>query len=327
MQANTQILKENQMKPINIKWVLAHEPIDLFIRAAEKFKEVLDERAPGQFDVEIQLLSEYCEKHNSGEAIVKHDLMDHVADGRIEMSQMYTYTLSKICPDLDVFDLPFLFRDHEHADRIFEGPIGQKMLSNYSRPDSKIQGLAFTYSGGYKQMLLKDNIETLAEFEGHNMRVSPSSVSADSMASLGATPVKIDVEQMAEAMADGIIDGGESSWPRLYSLGIAEHTKTVIDTNHSLLLTNIIVNTNFLNSLTPEQRQIVKDAAMEAGRHEREISVGEVEPLTNRAIADGIKVIRMSDSEREHFRSATENMYSKWDSHFSPGLVDLIKKS
>jgi TRAP-type C4-dicarboxylate transport system substrate-binding protein len=147
------------------------------------------------------------------------------------------------------------------------------------------------------------------------------------MASLGANPVKIDVEQMAEAMADGIIDGGESSWPRLYSLGIAEHTKTVIDTNHSLLLTNIIVNTDFLNSLTPEQRQIVKDAAMEAGRHEREISVGEVEPLTNRAIADGIKVIRMSDSEREHFRSATKNMYSKWDSHFSPGLVDLIKKA
>jgi TRAP-type C4-dicarboxylate transport system substrate-binding protein len=306
---------------------LAHEPIDLFIRAAEKFKEVLDERAPGEFNVEIQLLSEYCEKHNSGQAIIKHDLMDHVADGRIEMSQMYTYTLSKICPDLDVFDLPFLFRDHDHADRIFEGPIGQKMLSTYSRPDSKIQGLAFTYSGGYKQMLLKDNIETLAEFEGHNMRVSPSSVSADSMASLGANPVKIDVEQMAEAMADGIIDGGESSWPRLYSLGIAEHTKTVIDTNHSLLLTNIIVNTDFLNSLTPEQRQIVKDAAMEAGRHEREISVGEVEPLTNRAIADGIKVIRMSDSEREHFRSATKNMYSKWDSHFSPGLVDLIKKA
>ena len=315
------------MKPINIKWVLAHEPIDLFIRAAEKFKEVLDERAPGEFNVEIQLLSEYCEMHNSGQAIIKHDLMDHVADGRNEMSQMYTYTLSKICPDLDVFDLPFLFRDHDHADRIFEGPIGQKMLSTYSRPDSKIQGLAFTYSGGYKQMLLKDNIETLAEFEGHNMRVSPSSVSADSMASLGANPVKIDVEQMAEAMADGIIDGGESSWPRLYSLGIAEHTKTVIDTNHSLLLTNIIVNTDFLNSLTPEQRQIVKDAAMEAGRHEREISVGEVEPLTNRAIADGIKVIRMSDSEREHFRSATENMYSKWDSHFSPGLVDLIKKA
>ena len=315
------------MKPIHIKWVLAHEPVDLFIRAAERFKEVLNEKAPGQFDVEIQLLSEYCDKHNGGQSIIKHDVMDHVADGRIEMSQMYTYTLAKVCPDLDVFDLPFLFRDHGHADRVFEGPIGQKMLNGYSRPDSKIQGLAFTYSGGYKQMLLKDNIESLAEFEGHNMRVSPSPVSADSMASLGAKPVKIDVEQMAEAMAEGIIDGGESSWPRLYSLGIAEHTKTVIDTNHSLLLTNIIINTDFLNSLTPEQQAIIREASMEAGRHEREISVGEVEPLTERAIADGIKVIRMSDSEREHFRSATENMYSKWDDHFTPGLVDSIRKA
>lgn len=315
------------MKPIKIKWVLAHEPIDLFIRAAEKFKEVVDSRAPGQFDVDIILLSEYIDQHNQGQHIIKHDLMDHVADGRIEMSQMYTYTLAKICPDLDVFDLPFLFRDHDHADRVFEGPIGQQILSNYSRPDSNIQGLAFTYSGGYKQILLKDNIESLSEFAGHNLRVSPSAVSADSMSSLGAKPVMIDVELMAEAMADNQIDGGEGSWPRLYSLGIDRYTKTVVDTNHSLLLTNIIINTQFLNSLTLDQQLVIKEAAIEAGRHERSISVGEVEPLTKRAIADGIRVVRLSEQERDQFRSATAHMYDKWSEHFTPGLVQSIQNA
>ena len=47
------------MKPIHIKWVLAHEPIDIFIRAAEKFAQVVEDRAPGEFEIEVLTLSEY----------------------------------------------------------------------------------------------------------------------------------------------------------------------------------------------------------------------------------------------------------------------------
>ena len=315
------------MKPIKIKWVLAHEPVELFIRAAEKFKEIIEQKALGRFDIEILLLSEYSQKYNDGKKVVKTDLLSHITAGKIEMGQMYTYVLSQFNDDLHALDLPFMFRDHDHAARVFEGPIGQSMLEGYSRGDSKIRGLAFTYSGGYKNLALAENIENLSELADAKIRISNSPVSKDTFVSIGAEPVNLEIEQLTQAMREGKVDGGECSWPRLYSLDTNTVTRTVIDTEHSLLLTNIIANTDFFNSLSEEDRATFLEAAVEAGRHERKISVDDVAPTTERAIKDGIRVIKLSDEEREQFRKSTEYLYEKYQDRFTSGLVDAIKKA
>lgn len=315
------------MTPIKIKWVLAHEPVELFIRAAEKFKEIINDKAPGRFDIEILLLSEYSAKYNGGKRVVKTDLLDLIMSGKIEMGQMYTYVLSKFNDDLHVLDLPFMFRDHDHAARVFEGPIGQTLLDGYSRSNTNIRGLAFTYSGGYKHLAMADNIENLSDLAQTKIRISNSPVSNDTFASIGAEPVKLEVEQLTQAMRDGNVDGGECSWPRLYSLETNTVTKTIIDTKHSLLLTNIIANADFFNNLDESDQQIFLQAAMEAGRHERQISVDDVIPTTQRAIKDGIKVIELSDHEREQFKEATQYLYDKYQNRFTAGLIDAVKNA
>ena len=315
------------MKPIKIKWVLAHEPVELFIRAAEKFKEVLEQKAPGYFDIEILLLSEYSNKYNNGKKVMKSDLIDHVKDGRIEMSQMYTYVLSRFNDDLHALDLPFMFKDHEHAARVFEGPIGQSMLAGYSKGDSKILGMAFTYSGGYKNIALAEEVQNLSELGNAKIRISNSPVSKDTFASIGADPVNLEIEQLTDAMRDGRVDGGECSWPRLYSLDTNTVTRTIIDTKHSLLLTNIIVNTDFFNELPEDICQIMMEAAVEAGRYERQISIDDVGPTSQRARDDGIHVIELSDDEQNQFRQRTEHLYEKYKDRFTPGLINAIKQA
>ena len=71
-----------------IRWVLAHEPIELFLRAAKKFLASMEAIAPGALNIEILTLSEYSEKYNNGETVTKHDLLDLMAEGKIEVSQM-----------------------------------------------------------------------------------------------------------------------------------------------------------------------------------------------------------------------------------------------
>ena len=73
-----------------VRWVLAHEPIEIFIRAAEKFAEIVEEKAPGRLEIEILMLSEYAKKYKNGQRITKHNLLDLMATDEIEMSQMYT---------------------------------------------------------------------------------------------------------------------------------------------------------------------------------------------------------------------------------------------
>lgn len=311
------------MKPIHIKWVLAHEPIDIFVRAAEKFTEVLELTAPGQFDVEVLTLSQYSSKYHSS-PISKHDLLNHMDAGKIEMSQMYTYVLSKYNPDLDALDLPFLFRDHDHAAQVFEGSIGQELLAGYSRA-SNIQGMAFTYSGGFMNMPVNRAITSLSDLAGANIRVSNSPVAQATWAALGANPIVMDVEKITQGIREGAIDAGESSWPRIYACQQNEVAESILEPNHRLLLTNIIINKHFLETLSDDQQTLLKKAAVEAGRYERSVAVAEVEPTKSRCREDGIPVIKLSETDQQHFKKISEQVYAEFEETFTPGLVDSIR--
>ena len=318
------------MKPIHIKWVLAHEPIDIFIRAAEKFVDVLNQKAPGQFEVEVLTLSEYSDKYNSNitedtaNSISKHDLLDHMDAGKIEMSQMYTYVLSKYNNDLNALDMPFLFRSHDHAARVFEGKIGEELLAGYSRK-SNVQGLAFTYSGGFINMPVNKKVTSLSDMAGVKIRVSNSPVAAATWAALGADPVVMDVEKITEGIREGAIGAGESSWPRIYACDQNTVAETILEPNHRLLLTNIIINKDFLAGLTAEQQQVMKEAALEAGRYERAVAVAEVEPTKVRCEQDGIPVVQLSAQDEQLFREKSEQVYVQFANAFTPGLVDSIR--
>lgn len=314
------------MQPKLVKWVLAHEPIEIFIRAAEEFKQIVEARAPGRLNIDILTLSDYSAKYRNGEKVAKGQLLDLMAQGEIQMSQMYTYVLSKYNKDLDVLDLPFLFKDHDHAQRVFEGPIGEAMLEGYSRDGSKIRGLGFTYSGGYKNMTFNKDVTTLTDFIGAKIRTSNSPVAQATFKSLGAEPTTFEIEELAERLGTDEIDAGECTWPRFYGNGVYKNTKTVVNTDHSLLVTNIIINTDFFNDLDLELQSIVRDAAIQAARFEREISVEDVGPTSTRARSEGYKIVDLSDEERSEFIKTTAVVYDQFSDYFSPGLVDSIRK-
>jgi TRAP-type C4-dicarboxylate transport system substrate-binding protein len=100
-----------------------------------------------------------------------------------------------------------------------------------------------------------------------------------------------------------------------------------LEPNHRLLLTNIIVNKNFLASLPAELQQVMKDAALEAGRFERAVAVAEVEPTKARCEQDGIRVIRFSEADEQTFRTVTARVYDQFANTFTAGLVDKIQKA
>jgi TRAP-type C4-dicarboxylate transport system substrate-binding protein len=100
----------------HVKWVIAHEPIGLFLKVAESFSAEVNAKTNGAFNIEVLSLTDYTNKYNSGKKITKNELMQLVDNGTIEMSHIYTTWLADYNKDLHALDLPFLFRDHEHAD-------------------------------------------------------------------------------------------------------------------------------------------------------------------------------------------------------------------
>jgi TRAP-type C4-dicarboxylate transport system substrate-binding protein len=314
------------MKPVLVRWVLAHEPIELFILAAERFIDLVNKRAPGQLNIEVMTLTEYAEKYNDGKKVLKTELVDYLMQGKLEMSQTYTYRLSKWNKDLDALDLPFLFDSHDAAYRVFEGQIGRDLIKGYEANNPKIKGLAYTYSGGFKNIIFNKEINSLEDFRGAKIRVSDSPVTEATFTALGAVPARFEIEDLREHLGAGTVDAGECTWSRYYGSKFNDVTNTIFDTEHNLLLTNIIANSDFFNSLDADLQEIVSQAALEAGRYERDISINDAPATEKRARKDGFKVIKLSPEERAQFIEATKQVYQQFENHFSPGLVEQLRR-
>lgn len=312
------------MSKKHVKWVLAHEPIELFIRAAKVFASEVNSRAPEALEIEVMTMSEYAEKYNNGVVVGKHELVDLLDSGAIQMSQTYTITLGKINKDFFALDLPFLFKDHEHASRVFEGDVGAELLDSLEA-SKKIKGLAFTYSGGFRIIPGNETVSKIEDLRGMKMRTSFSPVAIETFKTLGADVVPMELEELSENLGSANVTVGESTYPRVYALGHDKVSKVINHTEHSLFLTSILVGTDFWNTLSPELQAIVSESAKVAARHERTLSIEDIALVQARAEADGIEVVKMSEAEKARFAQATEVVYEKFADYFSAGLVAKIQ--
>lgn len=308
-----------------IRWVLAHEPIELFLRAAKRFTQEVNERAAGKLDIEYMTLSEYAERYNGGKKVTKHDLLDLMESGAIEMSQMYTTWLGeRYSKDLRVLDLPFLFRDHDHAAAVLDGEIGECLLEGLSK--TGVKGLAFTYSGGFRMIPAVKAINSMADFEGLRLRSNRSPVAVDTLKAVGAEPVVMELEDISGAVQSGEIVGGESTYPRFYGLKQNEVCDVINDTGHSLFLTSIITSQKFWDSLEPGLQAIIRMAASNAARTERVESVEDIAMVQQRCKDEGIDVVKLPEEEVAKFKAATVPVYAKYEREFG-GLIARIQQT
>ena len=151
-------------KTTKIRWVIAHEPLSLFLRAAKDFQQFVNEaQSVDEIEIEVMTLVEYSAKYNDGVMVTKHDLLDLMEAGKIEMSQMYTTWLAEdIEHDMLALEMPFIFKDHDHATRVLEGEVGEGLLEKITEK-SNVRGMAFTYSGGFRNIIIDKPVTSLKD--------------------------------------------------------------------------------------------------------------------------------------------------------------------
>jgi TRAP-type C4-dicarboxylate transport system substrate-binding protein len=296
------------------------------MRAAESFATAINKNSPSRhIDVEIMTLSEYSDRYNDGHAVTKHDVLDLMNAGKIEMSQMYTTWLAeKYNPDMHVLDMPFLFRDHNHAQEVLEGAIGEQLLAGLSA-ESNVKGLAFTYCGGFRMIPSTKAIRSIDDFKDTTIRSNKNPFAMETFRAVGANPVPCELEEINDGVENGRFVGGESAWPRVYPLGQNQFSTAMIDSKHSLFLTSMIVQGDFWNSLDTELQQLIKTAAVDSARQERAESIRDGDMAREKAQQEGIEIIEFPAEETEKFKQATQVVYEKYEDYFTPGIVSKIK--
>jgi TRAP-type C4-dicarboxylate transport system substrate-binding protein len=310
-----------------IKWLIAHEPVDLFLRTAKAFSKDVYERTNGAIEIEILTSSEFSKKYNRP---IENPL-SYMEEGLLEMSQLHISHLWKYnTPAFMALELPFLFNDHDHVARVVEGKIGQEMLESL-KEKSPARGLAFTYSGGYRVMLSNEEINTLADFKNLKFYTGTNPIAIDTIEAIGGLADPQVNDQWGRIIAEekqNNHDAVDTTLPRVPNF-VKDNSKKryITDTKHSIFLTTIVVSEKWWNTLTDELKSAISKSAIDAARLERQWSLEDAEELIKNASEQGLFYKELDQKEMEKFHSLTHPLYTKYDTVFMPGFIDQIKNS
>ena len=316
-------------KTTKIRWVIAHEPLSLFVRAAHDFeKEINAQQTAEKIEIEVMTLNEYSVKYNDGIVVTKHDLLDLMEAGKIEMSQMYTTWLAEHYEhDFLAFEMPYIFGDHDHASRVLEGEVGETLLAKLT-DNSNVRGLAYTYSGGFRCLGVNKPVSTLADLTGEKLRSNRNPVGQAVIRTMsGVEPFVCETEEAREHVANGDCNGNDTVYSRIYPLGQNDVIQSVVDSKHSLFLTTMIIGDRFWDSLSAEVKAVIKTAAIQAGRNERQTTIVDGEQARDRLISEGKTVYEPTAEETATMKDKMQSVYAEFESTFADNIIQRIRKA
>ena len=305
---------------IKVNWLIAHKPVNLFIRTANAFKDAIAEATDGKYEIVIhEKESEEHFIHETGKTAVKA-----LADNDYQMSQTEVYLIGKMhegTRDFLGLDLPFLFESHDHCSKVMEGPIGE-MLNNKLHQHLGVKGLAYTYSGGYRNFGSNNPITSLSDISGATVRVGGNPVCQDYLKELGVSLNRQSIQSHEHwlKLEDVEAHSVENTYTRF------PEAKYWLNTNHNMFITDIMMSDAFWNELDEETRDIFKATAVKVARLERKWSEEDHDAFEASAEVHGKTITPISDEDKAVMKEKAQPVYEKWTNELSANFINDIKK-
>ncbi len=250
--------------------------------------------------------------------------------GVIDMAVGSTINWSPQVKQLNLFSLPFLMPDYAAVDALTQGEVGKEIFKTLEK--AGVVPLAWGENGYRELTNSKHAVKTPADMKGLKIRVVGSPLFVDTFTALGANPTQMSWADAQPAFASGAVDGQENPMS-IFTAAKLQNVGQKYLTMWGYVADPLVfvVNKDVWNSWTPEDREHVRQAAIEAGKEEIAIArKGMIEPgqpLLKDIEGMGVTVTRLSPAERDAFVQATRAVYNKWKPTIGTPLVDMAEKA
>jgi TRAP-type transport system periplasmic protein len=276
-----------------------------------KFKEIVEKKSGGKLKVQTYFSATLGDDLKMTEAL---------QSGTQEITIPSTSPLVGIVKEFGIFDFPFLFNTAEEADAILDGTIGKKLLDKL--PEHGLVGLAYWENGFRNVTNSKHPINTINDFKGLKLRTMQNQVHIDAFKKLGANPTPMAFSEVFTALESKTVDGQENPLATIKSNKYYEVQDYLSLTKHVYTPFVFLVSKKFWDSLSPEEQKILQDAAVEAGKYQRELSRQEDKKALEELKKTGIKINEVSDGERKKMEEAIKPVIDKYAKEFGEDLVN-----
>ncbi len=302
--------KQSADAPILIKFPHVTAPATPKGQAADRFREVVEERLAGRVTVEV---------YPSGQLMSDDDSLDALAFGEVQMIAISLSKLDRLTQKFQIFDLPFLFPDLQAVEKFQSSDHGQALLT--SMVDRKILGLSFWHNG-MKQFGAPVPMHTPAAAKGLKFRIMESDVLQAQILQIGGNPQKMAFGEVYQALQTGAVDAQENTWSNIYSSKFYEVQAYVTETNHGYLGYLLVVNPDFWNALPDDIRNELATIVQEVSAWANEQSVSINLAGKEKIVASGrTEVVKLTSEERASWQQAMRPVWEQFSDNIGADLI------
>ncbi|WP_051092404.1 DctP family TRAP transporter solute-binding subunit [Geopsychrobacter electrodiphilus] len=269
---------------------------------ANKFKQLVDERLAGKVVVEV---------FPNSQLFGDNKVLEAMALGDVQLAAPSLSKFEKYTPELQIFDLPFLFNNMAAVEKFQQGPVGQEMLT--SMKSKGYIGLGYLHNG-MKEISANSPLRVPADAAGKKFRIMTSDVLAAQYEAVGAMPLKKPFSEVFTLLQTKAIDGQENTWSNIYSKKFYEVQPYITETDHGVLDYLVVTSADFWLGLPADIRTELKKALDEAIAFGNDVSAKKA--ISDRqAIIDSKRseVITLTPAERKLWVEAMKPVWKQFE--------------
>jgi tripartite ATP-independent transporter DctP family solute receptor len=281
--------------------------------AVENLGKKLDAATNGRISVQM-----YPSMQLGGEK----EAVEQAQVGAIAFARVSVGALGPVIDDLNVFNLPYVFRNTTHMQHVIDGPIGQELLEKVTNSGKGLIGLCWMDAGARNFYNTKKPIKTMADLKGMKVRVMGNPMFVDMANSMGGNGVAMGYDQVFSALQTGVVDGAENNPPSFVFDNHYQVAKFYTVDEHLIVPEMLVFSKKAFDAMSKEDQALLMKFSKEAQQEERKLWEVYEQQAMDKAKAAGIQIIQVSDADKKAFQDAVKPVWDK----YGPKYEAMVKR-
>ena len=276
------------------------------------FCDDLEKRTSGRYK---------CQQFPNSALGGEREMIEAVQLGTLDVVNTSTGPIGNFVPEVNIVDIPFLFRDYDHARKTLDGQIGQDLLAKF--PPKGLIAIAWTENGFRHMTNSKRPINKPEDVRGLKIRTMQNKVHIQAFQSIGIQPTPMAFPELFTALQQGTVDGEENPIPVILSAKFAQVQKHLSLTGHVYSPALIIVSPALWNKLSDADKASFREAGKAGSAAQRKKVNDDERDGIAQLKASGMEVVTNVDGQA--FRNAMTPVWSEFSKQYGAENIKRIQ--
>jgi tripartite ATP-independent transporter DctP family solute receptor len=296
-----QIIKATDVHP------LGYPTVEALVRMGNKLEKATNGRLTFQMFPAMQLGGE-------------KEMIEQAQVGALQIARISVGPMGPVVDELNVFNMPFVFRDEAHMRKVIDGPIGKEMLDKLTASSARLVALGWM-DAGTRNVYAKKPVTKPADLKGMKIRMMGNPLFVDTMNAMGGNGISMGFGELFQALQTGVVDGAENNPPTIVTHKHHEVAKVYSLTGHLIIPEIFVFSKVSWDKLSKADQDLILKLSREAQLEQRGLWDKMTKESEEKLKAAGMQFVKV---DKDAFYKATQPVRDKYGAKYA-GLMKRIQ--